>query len=222
MSIVSDGWIDAQRRPLLNFMATSEKGPMFIKAIDGTKEYKNKHYISRLFLEVIAEVGPKNVVQIIIDNASVMKSAGSIVEAEYPTIFWSPCVMHTLNLALKNICAPKNFLQNEHTYNECQWIVKVVDEASFICVFMMNHSMRLAIFNEFYPLKLLTIAETRFASTIVMLRRLKLIRKHLQSMIISEQWMSYREDDVGKAQTVRDYILNDVWWNNVDYIVRFT
>uniref|UniRef100_A0A2N9F218 hAT-like transposase RNase-H fold domain-containing protein n=1 Tax=Fagus sylvatica TaxID=28930 RepID=A0A2N9F218_FAGSY len=41
-------------------------------------------------------------------------------------------------------------------------------------------------------------------------------------MVISEQWMSYREDDVGKAQTVRDYILNDVWWDNVDYIVRFT
>jgi hypothetical protein len=86
----------------------------------------------------------------------------------------------------------------------------------------MNHSMRLAIFNEFSPLKLLTIAETRFTSTIVMLRRLKLIRKHLQSMVISKQWMSYREDDVGKAQTVRDYILNDVWWDNVDYIVQFT
>ena len=222
LSIVGDGWTDAQRRPLLNFMATSEKGPMFIKAIDGTKEYKDKHYISRLFLEVIAEVGPENVVQIITDNASVMKSAGSIVEAEYPTIFWSPCVVHTLNLALKNICAPKNSLQNEHTYNACQWIVKVADEASFIRVFIMNHSMRLAIFNEFSPLKLLSIAETRFASTIVMLRRLKLIRKHLQSMVISEQWMSYREDDVGKAQTVRDYILNDVWWDNVDYIVRFT
>ena len=34
--------------------------------------------------------------------------------------------------------------------------------------------------------------------------------------------MSYREDDVGEAQTVRDYVLNDLWWDKVAYILRFT
>ena len=29
-------------------------------------------------------------------------------------------------------------------------------------------------------------------------------------MVVSEQWMSYREDDYGKAQTMRDYVLNDL------------
>ena len=107
LSIVSDGWTDVQKRPLINFMATSQKGPLFIKSIDGTKKYKDKHFIADLLLKVIGEVGHQHVVQIITDNASVMKAAGSIVEAEYPHIFWSPCVVHTLNLALKNICAPK-------------------------------------------------------------------------------------------------------------------
>lgn len=36
VSIVTDGWTDAQRRPLINFMAISSSGPMFLKAIDGT------------------------------------------------------------------------------------------------------------------------------------------------------------------------------------------
>ncbi|XP_075665011.1 uncharacterized protein LOC142634598 [Castanea sativa] len=119
LSIISDGWTDPQKRPLINFMATSEKGPLFIKSIDGTKEYKDKHFIFDLFLKVIGEVGHTHVVQVITNNASVMKVAGSIVEAEYPHIFWSSCVVHTLNLALKNICAPKNSLQNEVAYNEC-------------------------------------------------------------------------------------------------------
>ena len=140
LSIVSDGWANPQR-PLINFMDTSEKEPMFLKSIDGSKEYKYKHYISNLFLEVTAEVGRQNVVQIITDSAPVLKSIGSIVEAEYPTIFWSPCVVHTLNLTLKIICAAKYFLHNEVTYNECQLIMKCADEASFICVFIMNHSM---------------------------------------------------------------------------------
>ena len=91
-------------------MTTSEKGPLFIKSIDGTKEYEDKHFISDLFLKVIGEIRHQHVVQIIIDNASILKAAGSIVEVEYPLIFWSPCVVHTLNLALRNTCAPKNSL----------------------------------------------------------------------------------------------------------------
>ena len=34
VSICSDGWSDAQRRPLINIMAASEGGPMFLKAIN--------------------------------------------------------------------------------------------------------------------------------------------------------------------------------------------
>ncbi|RZB86618.1 hypothetical protein D0Y65_026610 [Glycine soja] len=75
VTLVADGWIDAQRRPLINFMAISEEGPMFLKAIDGSKEYKDKHYMFDLLKDVIKEVGPQNVVQVIIDNAPVCKAA---------------------------------------------------------------------------------------------------------------------------------------------------
>ncbi|KAL4626464.1 hypothetical protein ACB092_05G098100 [Castanea dentata] len=40
-------------------------------------------------------------------------------------------------------------------------------------------------------------------------------------MAISEQWASYREDDVGKAQKVKEMILSDLWWDKVDYILEF-
>ncbi|XP_030970895.1 uncharacterized protein LOC115991330 [Quercus lobata] len=222
LSIVSDGWTDVQKRPLINFMATSQKGPIFIKSIDSTKEYNDKHFIADLFLKVIGEVGHQHVVQIITDNTSVMKAAGFIVEAEYPHIFWSPCFVHTLNLALKNICAPKYSLHNEVAYNECNWISQVSDEATFIRIFITNHSMRLAIFNSYSLLKLLAIAKTRFASIIIMLKRLFQVKQNLRNMVVIEEWMSYREDDVGKAQTVRDYVLNDLWTDKVAYILRFT
>ena len=83
------------------------------------------------------------------------KSAGALIEGEYPKIFWTPCVVHTLNLALKNICAAKNIEKNEVTYEECSWITRIADDASFIRVFIMNYSMRLVMFYEFCPLKLL-------------------------------------------------------------------
>ena len=41
-------------------------------------------------------------------------------------------------------------------------------------------------------------------------------------MADSDQWASYREDDVGKAQKVKDLILSDHWWDTIDYILEFT
>ena len=81
--------------------------------------------------------------------------------------------------------------------------------------------MRLAIFNSYSPLKLLPVVETQFTSIIIMLKRLFQVKQHLRNMVIREEWISYREDDVGKAQTVRDYVLNDLWWDKIAYILRF-
>ncbi|XP_050280615.1 uncharacterized protein LOC126721609 [Quercus robur] len=203
-------------------MAVSDGGPVFIKAIDGSGEFKDKYYIAGVLKDAIKEIEHEKVVQVITDNADVMKSIGALIEGEYPKIFWTPCVVHTLNLVLKNICIAKNTEKNEVTYGECSWITRVADDASFIRVFIMNRSMRLAMFNEFCPLKLLQIVDTRFALVVVMLKRLKLIKRCLQAMAISDQWASYKEDDVGKAQKVKDMIISDFWWDNIDYILEFT
>ncbi|XP_077252498.1 uncharacterized protein LOC143891882 [Tasmannia lanceolata] len=129
------------------------------------------------------EVGHENVVQIITDNAANCNAAGQLIEAQFPSIFWTPCVVHTLNLALKNICAAKNVEANQVTYDECSWITDVSGDASIIKNFIMNHSMRLAIFNKFNTL---------------------------------------REDDVGKARFVKEKVLDDVWWDSIDYTLAFT
>jgi len=80
-------------------------------------------------------------------------------------------------------------------------------------------------FNSFNSLKLLSvasIASIRFASTIVMLKRFRSLKKGLQEMVISDEWSSYKADDVAKAQSVKETLLNDNWWMNVDYILAFT
>lgn len=223
ISIVSDGWSDSQRRPLINFMAVSESGPMFLKAVDCSGQIKDKFFIFNLLKEVIKEVGgPQNVVQVITDNAKNCSSAGTLIEGLYPNIVWTPCVVHTLNLALQNICAAKNIENNQETFALCSWISDISADASMIKNFIMNHGMRLAIFNKFVPLKLLSVAATRFASILVMLKRMKLIKRSLQAMVISEQWDSYREDDVEKASFVKMKVLDDIWWDKVDYILSFT
>ncbi|XP_057544010.1 uncharacterized protein LOC130823407 [Amaranthus tricolor] len=223
VSIVSDGWSDPQRRPLINLMVACEVGPLFLKAIDCSGEVKDKDFIASLLNDAIEEVGDdKFVVQILTDNASNCKAAGELIEGRYLHIFWTPCIVHTLNLALKNFCNAKNVSNNEEVYDECHWITEVHGDALLVKNYIMNHSMRLAIFNKFSPLKLLSVGDTRFASVVVMLKRMKLLKTTLQSMVVSEAWSTYRDDHRGQATLVREKILNDDWWDNVDYILDFT
>ena len=222
VSIVSDGWSDSQRRPLINFMAVTESGPMFLKAVDCTGEIKDKFFIYGLLKEVIEDVGPQNVIQVITDNAKNCAGAGHLIETQFENIVWTPCVVHTLNLALQNICMAKNIENNQLTYEECSWITDLAEDVVFVKNYIMNHSMRLAIFNEFVPLKLLSVASTRFASVLVMLKRFKLIKGSLQAMVISERWSLYRDDDKEKAKAVKDFVLDDIWWDKMTYVLSFT
>jgi len=88
--------------------------------------------------------------------------------------------------------------------------------------FIMGHSMRLLSLNSFNTLKLLALAPTRFTSTIGMLKRFKHLKKGLQEIVISEQWSSYKENDINKAKFVKKTLLDDIWWDKDDYILSFT
>ena len=88
VSIVSDGWTDTARHPLINFMVSSLNGPVFLKAVDALGKYKDAEYMGDLFITIIEDVGVDTVVQIITDNAPVCKAAGMIVEAKYPQVFY--------------------------------------------------------------------------------------------------------------------------------------
>jgi hypothetical protein len=46
-----------------------------------------------LFVKVIEDAGVDSYVQIIKDNAPVCKATGMVVEAKYPQIFWTPCIV---------------------------------------------------------------------------------------------------------------------------------
>jgi hypothetical protein len=69
---------------------------------------KTKEYIFDRLKEVIEEGVSKNVVQVISDNASNCKYVGLRIGTHYKNIFWTLCVVQTLNLAMKDICDPKN------------------------------------------------------------------------------------------------------------------
>ena len=114
VSIVSDGWTNVKGKPLISVLAVSRSGPIFLAAHDYSDKFKTAINIAEALLETIERIGPYNVIQVITDNAPNCKAAGAIIEDRYPNIFWSGCLVHTLNLLLHDIVKNKN--------EQYQWI----------------------------------------------------------------------------------------------------
>jgi len=147
LSIISNGWKDSKNRPLINVIAVCPKVAMFLKAVDCEGEVKDGPFIANILCQAIEEVGPRNVVQVVIDNAKNCRAAGLLVEERYSHIFWTPYAVHSLNLMLKKI--GKKF----------DWIKQVYSEAEDIQMFITNHHMSQGIFRSFSRLELLKVSE---------------------------------------------------------------
>ncbi|XP_004288859.1 PREDICTED: uncharacterized protein LOC101292257 [Fragaria vesca subsp. vesca] len=200
-------------------MAAAKEGAMMLKAINCDDVYKDKNEISRLLLESINEIGPDNVVQVVTDNAHVCSAAGAIVESTHPHIFWTPCVVHTLNLALKDLLKAKSYLPGEKVDEELGWLMDVYNDVWFIKNFMVNHNMRLSMYNDHCSLKLLQVAQTRFASHYVVLKRFRDVKSGLQQMVISPKWDIYKEYNVPKARAVKEMLLKKSFWEQIDFMI---
>ncbi|XP_059073592.1 uncharacterized protein LOC131855961 [Cryptomeria japonica] len=181
VSIVSDGWTDIARRPLINILVCSPKGIMFMKSHDTSGHVKDTTYIAGLFREAIEQVGRNNVVQIITDNAANNALAGDRITNEFPNIFWTPCVVHCMNLLLKDL------------HNSLPWISEVVSNVKKIQHFIVNHSMSHAIYRKHASLQLLRCAETRFASNFIMVDRIVKVKQALRQMVVSTEWERWRD-----------------------------
>eukprot|EP01018_Ginkgo_biloba_P021120 Gb_25769 [translate_table: standard] len=202
VSIVSDGWTDAKNRPLIDVIVVCPKGSMFLNVVDCNGELKDATFIANILIDAIESVGPSNVVQAITNNARACKAAGLLVEVRYENIFWTTCAVHSLNLILKKI-------------GKIEWIKKIIDEAKEIQMFITNHHMAQAIYQQFASLELLKVAETRFASHFIMLRQLLEVKYSLCNMVISDVWDIWRLSNTDRAQEVKRIVLDDIWWGRV-------
>ena len=126
VTIVSDGWTNTRHRPLINIIATSPKGAMFLKVEDCSGEVNDAQFIADVIIKSIEQVGPNKVVQVIMDNASVCKVASLIIEGRYDHIFWTPYIVHNLNMILEEID------------NKVPWIKELTGEAREIVKFITN------------------------------------------------------------------------------------
>ncbi|XP_042466040.1 uncharacterized protein LOC122048551 [Zingiber officinale] len=205
-TIMGDGWKDSRQRPLINFLVYCPKGISFIKSVDASDVETNAQNLCNLFAEIVEIVGPRNVVHMVIDNASNYKAAGTLLSEKYSTICWSPCAAHCINLILKDI-------------GQMNDVKAIVSLASTVTVFVYNHKYTLNWLRKTKGWKeIIRPGETRFATTFIALKSLHDHKDSLQALVTSGDYKKFLKIDKGKE--VKQIVLDEKFWNNCLITVR--
>jgi len=130
-TIMADGWQDQKNRQLINFLVYCPKGISFIQFVNASDVVKDAPTLCSLFVELVEYVGPKNVVHLVTENAANYKAAGRMLNDKYPSVFWSLCVAHCLNLVLGDI-------------GKMELVASLAKRASLVTKFVYNHGFLLA------------------------------------------------------------------------------
>jgi hypothetical protein len=186
---ISDGWTDGKGRTLINFLVHCPRGTMFMKYVDASANVKDATLLFDLLDGFIQEVGLQHIVQVIMDNAAKYVATGRMHMSRYPTLFWTPCVAHCLDLMLEDM-------------GKIDWIKDAIDSTRSITKFIYNHAFVLNLMRKFAGDKeLVRPAITRFATSFISLRSLLNSRWKLQAMFLSPEWcaLSFSSKQEGQA-----------------------
>ena len=208
-TIVSDGWSDTRNRPIINVLASSMFGLVFLRSVDTSEECKTGEYIFDILKATILEIGPTNVVQVCMDNASNCVAARHMIEKEWPMIFFTRCTCHCLDLLFEDI-------------GKCAWVNDALRLGLKVTTFITRKQYVLAMFRKFSKKELLKPSTTRFAYSFIVLSNLFNDRVYsgLRRMVVSEEWCQWKGSKTQHAEEVVSIILNASFWSNVKMIVE--
>eukprot|EP00258_Populus_trichocarpa_P032959 XP_024448978.1 uncharacterized protein LOC112326009 [Populus trichocarpa] len=209
-TLMADGWTDQKRRTLINFLVYCPKGTVFLKTVDVSDVSKTARLLYQLFREIVLYVGVENIVHMVTDNAANYVVAGKLLMEEFPSIFWSPCAAHCINLILQYI-------------GKLQSVCCVVEHASGITKYIYNHCYPLYLMRKFTRGKeILRPALTRFATNFIALQSILAHKDELRAMMTSREWVSsaYAKDSKGKKFV--ESVLDSLFWEECAIIVRMS
>ena len=90
-TVCDDGWKDCARKHMTNGTFVSPEGAVFIRSKDLTGVTKDADTMAKCIIELIEEVGPETVAQVVTDNAAVMVAARRKVREKFPHVTCSGC-----------------------------------------------------------------------------------------------------------------------------------
>jgi hypothetical protein len=101
---MSYGWTDGKGRSILNILVNCPNGTMFIKSVDASANTKYAQLLCELLDSCIREIG-------------------RMLMERYPSLYWSPCVAHCIDLMLEDI-------------GKLPWIKEIIDSSQSVTIYI--------------------------------------------------------------------------------------
>ncbi|XP_076960247.1 uncharacterized protein LOC143636567 [Bidens hawaiensis] len=202
-SIMTDAWSDRKRRNIMNLCVNSKLGIGFLSSKESSDEAHTSEHIYEYVEACIKEVGPENVVQIVTDNASNNMGAAKLLHEKRPTIFWTSCATHTINLMLEGIGALPRYK-------------KIITKAKALTVFIYAHHKTLSMIRKFTKKRdIVRSGVTTFASAFLTLQSLADKKSQLKQMFTSDEWEKCKFSNTPKGKSAYNTVLNTPFWTGV-------
>ncbi|XP_054822674.1 uncharacterized protein LOC129320986 isoform X1 [Prosopis cineraria] len=159
-------------------------------------------------MDMVAFAGANNIVHLVTDNAANYKAAGRLLNDKYPSIFWSPCAAHCLNLILADI-------------GKMEIVTSLAARASVVSKFIYNHAFLLAWLRKREGwVEIIRPGATRFATTFIALKNIYEHKHDIQALITSKAFMDSRYSKDRKAKDVTMIVLDNKFWNDCKILVE--
>ncbi|XP_010436496.1 PREDICTED: uncharacterized protein LOC104720259 [Camelina sativa] len=207
-TLMADGWKDTRQRPLINFLVYCPKGITFLKSVDASDIYASAENLCNLFAELVGMIGSDNVVHFVTDSAPNYKAAGKLLVEKFPTIAWSPCAAHCINLILEDVV-------------KLPFVHNLVHRMSKVTIFVYNHKSTLNWVRKRPGWKeIIRPGETRFATNFIALQSLHQHKEDLQALVTSTDHELKQLFKTSKAKEAKLIILDERMWNDCLIIVK--
>nr|XP_033508844.1 uncharacterized protein LOC104121638 [Nicotiana tomentosiformis] len=207
-SIMMDKWTARNGKMIINVLVNSPRGSVFLESHDASNSSTDGSKMYSLFRKTIDKIGKENVVQIVTDNASENVSAGRMMEAMYPHIYWTPCAAHCINLMFGDI-----FKENPYA--------SVFTKAVKVYSYLSQRPLLLNLMRKFTNERnLVRPAKTRFATAFLTLHSFYLQKKKLRKLVLSNEWKDNRYAKEAAGKETAKVLISPLFWNDVVWALK--
>ncbi|KAG6763115.1 hypothetical protein POTOM_033650 [Populus tomentosa] len=191
----------------ISIFVSSPRGLVFLKAVDVDDTDEGEHVFTSALTDTIMEVGPTNVLQIVLHLGDACKSSESYVLSKFPNIFWSPCTSHSVFMLMEGIA-------------EVEWVKPIVLRAKAIeeCMITYQHNSSCSFGQNLKELS--DPISAKFAPSYCFLLRVFGLRQSLQDMVVSEDWKQWKHNITEDVVNVEAAILDDGFWRKAHSLLQ--
>ncbi|CAO2819416.1 unnamed protein product [Amaranthus hypochondriacus] len=206
-SVILEGWTDEIKgRKLMNVLVDCPMGTVYLQSLDVSKEFGDVYAMENVIEQVIKEIGPKNVLQVLSYASSPwLNGVGLRIEARHESIFWSCSATYCLTMILERVAS-------------LRWVEETIEQAKKITRLVHSNPSILGLLENYYLVK---SSKIKAVAPFLTLENILMKKMNLRTIFSSRKWKRSRLGSSSSGKNVAKLVMNNKsFWNKVALVVK--